>query len=195
MLWILPLVACSEESPPPVDSPPPAPVVEQRTATTAATTTTVATATTAEPQPAPAPAAAPQERSKAEAARSRALAKRREVAAEVTAALREIEALERRLRVTGQRNERRQLLADLGKARGRYTDAKAVARRCEQAFDGELWVEIEETWALAEDLEARGEKKAAGEAYARYTLLVPELLPACEPLPPMEGKPNRFRVR
>lgn len=192
-LWFFLLVACREEPQAPrVVASPPDPVVEKVARVPAETATVAVSSTTAGPGPEPAPKAQA-DRSKAEAARARVLAKRRAVAAEVEAARQEIDGLERRLRVTGHRNERRRLLAALGKARSRLTDAKSVSRRCEEAFEGSLWVEIEETWLLAEDLESRTEAKAATEAYERYARLVAEFLPSCEPLPPMEGKPNRFR--
>jgi hypothetical protein len=103
-----------------------------------------------------------------------------------------IASLEEQLRRTGPRNTQRDVLTELGKARGALREANGVKRRCEAAFRGEAWFEIEETWANAAELEETQDAAAAAEAYQRYAELIRELRPSCEPLVPMEGGPKPF---
>lgn len=163
-------------------------VVPPSTATVTSTIVRAATATVSR-EAVPARAADP-DRAAAELARVKLVGMRRAVAADVAASAAEINGLERTLRKIGPRNERIHLLEKLGQARERYATRQQIERRCDEAFDGVLGVELEETWALTEEL-GPDEAEAARDAYRRYILQAADMHQACGPLEPIETTKGR----
>jgi hypothetical protein len=98
-----------------------------------------------------------------------------------------VSRLEGTLKVTGPRNDQRDVLSDLGRSRGELAKVRATRARCERAFDGDEWSEIEAAWLLAEDLRSEGERDAAEENYQRFMTLVADFRAHCEELEPIKG--------
>jgi hypothetical protein len=164
------------------ETPEPMPIVETKTATTA----TQARAPELDPPP-PKTAVTVPYRKAAAGARSKLLAKRKQLGANQRALESRISQLEARLKVTGPRNDQRDVLADLGRSRGELAKLRSIRERCERAFGSEEWGELDEAWVLAEDLAAEGEGDAAEENYRRFVELARSFREHCEALEPIKG--------
>jgi hypothetical protein len=124
---------------------------------------------------------------KATAARGAMLSHRKRIKERVRALESRVTKLEAQLKVTGPRNDQRDVLADLGRSRGELAEVRSIEKRCERAFDGDEWGEIEATWLLAEDLAAEAEVDAAAENYQRFMTLLADFRSSCEALEPIKG--------
>ncbi len=163
---------------PPPAPPIAAPLVAPTTATIARTTTIASKRVT------PTPVAS---KAEAQAVRSAMLSRRKQVKDRVRELQSKIAKLEGRLEVTGPRNDQRDVLNEVGRTRGELARMQTIHQRCERAFDGDDWSEIEAAWLLAEDLDAEQETAAADENYLRFIDLVADFRASCEALEPLEG--------
>jgi hypothetical protein len=185
---LLLLLACPDEQAievllvEPIDAPvQPLPVVTS----SAATTSTVAKPS--EPSPG-APDTAPLEiprRRQATKVRDGMLALRKQLADDLGALTARIAALDAQQKVTGPRSEQRAIGEALRKARGQTSELVSIRERCEAAFDGDEWHEIEDVWQAAESAAAQRDRVGAEEGYSRLIALVDGYRAHCQPLAPM----------
>jgi hypothetical protein len=114
--------------------------------------------------------------------RSGLLAKRKSLKERVRQLEVRIVQLEATLKITGPRLDRGDVQKDLGRSRGELGRVRSTHERCERAFGGEQWDEIDAAWTVANDLVRQGETDPADENFQRVIDLAPELRESCEPL-------------
>ena len=175
--------ACKEEPPPKVLPP----AIEEVPAAAALETATVSASTRAETVASPRTTSRAASEAKATTVRADLLSRRKRIEARLRGLESRIVELEAKLKVTGPRNDQRDVLNELGRSRGELAKIRSIHARCEDAFESDEWSELDMTWVVASDLSADQEAYAAEENYQRFIQLAAAFRTHCEALEPIKG--------